>query len=34
MAQLSMHSIREVMAVKDVDLMITAFTAWFAAAVN
>jgi aspartyl aminopeptidase len=29
MAQLSMHSIREVMAVKDVDLMITAFTAWF-----
>jgi len=30
MAQLSMHSAREVMAVKDVALMVKAFTAWFA----
>ena len=31
MAQLSMHSVREVMAVADVDLMLTAFTAWLGA---
>lgn len=29
MAQLSMHSAREVMAVADVDPMVRAFTAWF-----
>jgi len=32
MAQLSMHSIREVMAVADVELMVTAFTAWLSQA--
>jgi len=32
MAQLSMHSIRELMAVADVALMCRAFTAWFDAA--
>jgi aspartyl aminopeptidase len=31
MAQLSMHSIREMMAVADVDSMVRAFTAWLAA---
>ena len=34
MAQLSMHSIREVMAVADVELMITAFTAWLSQAAS
>ena len=32
MAQLSMHSARELMATADVDLMVRAFGAWFAAA--
>jgi aspartyl aminopeptidase len=32
MAQLSMHSARELMATRDVDAMVAAFTAWFAVA--
>ena len=34
MAQLSMHSIRELMATSDIEMMVTAFTAWLGAEVN